>query len=145
MSTVNNKFFNTALDIVSGQKTKVLKYHRSERTKLFFWLGKLISEQESTNTTDPEIHYSLVSSLANFLASKYDSSFNSSLLESAYKLYKRARNLTGQISFRLSFEHYQYLIELPDEEIIYYERQALRDDLNLEDLKKLVSTEQRKD
>ncbi|MEI6729098.1 MAG: hypothetical protein WCK98_05645 [bacterium] len=145
MSDVNNNFLNTALDIVSGQKTKVLKYHRSERTKLFFWLGKLISEQEPVNSTDPEIHFNLVSTLANFLASKYDTSFNSSLLESAYKLYKRARSLTGQISFRLSFEHYQYLIELPDEEIIYYERQALRDDLNLEDLKKLVSTEQQKD
>ena len=145
MSDVNNKFLNTALDIVSGQKTKILKYHRSERTKLFFWLGKLISEQEPVNYTDPEIHYNLVSTLASFLASKYDSSFNSSILESAYNLYKRARNLTGQISFRLSFEHYQYLIELPDEEIIYYERQALRDDLNLEDLKKLVSTEHQKD
>jgi hypothetical protein len=139
MSNVNN-YLSTAFDIVTSQREKIIKYQNSERTKLFFWLGKLIAEQESLDQDQHTAHTRIISTLSEYLCSKFGPNYDSNMLESSYTLYKKAKNLTGQLSFKLPLEHYQYLINLSDDEIIYYEGQALKNNLNLKELTSLVTS-----
>jgi predicted nuclease of restriction endonuclease-like (RecB) superfamily len=151
LSKENNIYIQATQIIDSGRKNIVNSIY-SESTKSYFLLGKLIIQEEQNGQQKAQYGEKIIESLSKKLTLKYGKGFSKSTLKDCRKFYQKIQSLTGelpteksqsltdQFKFRLSFTHYTYLIRLEDEQMSFYEKYAIEQNLSVRQLENAVQS-----
>jgi hypothetical protein len=140
--------YTQAISIIEGGRQNIIDSIYKETTKSYYFLGRLIVEDEQEGNEKAEYGKSIVQNLSKELTLKYGKGFSSSTLWDCQKFYKKLQSLTGelecsqteQLNFQLSFTHYSYLIRLDNEEMKFYEKYAIEQKLSVRGLQKAVKS-----
>jgi predicted nuclease of restriction endonuclease-like (RecB) superfamily len=148
--TVENQklLYTQAITIIEGGRQKIIDSIYKETTKSYYFLGRLIVEDEQEGNKKAEYGKSIVLNLSKELTLKYGKGFSTSTLWDCQKFYKKLQSLTGELecsktetlNFQLSFTHYSYLIRLDSEEMKFYEKYAIEQKLSVRGLQKAVKS-----
>jgi predicted nuclease of restriction endonuclease-like (RecB) superfamily len=106
-------------------------------------LGRLIVEDEQEGRDKAEYGKNIIKNLSKRLTAKYGKGFSVSTLKDCRRFYQKfqfikSQSVTGELNFQLSFTHYTYLIRLDNEEMKFYERYAIEQNLSVRGLQKAV-------
>lgn len=144
--------YSEATKIIDNGRKNVINSIYSESTKSYFLLGKLIVEEEQNGEQKAKYGEKIIESLSKKLTLKYGKGFSKSTLWDCKKFYQKIQALTGefqnqknqsltdQLKFRLSFTHYTYLMRLENQEMNFYEKYAIEQNLSVRQLEKAVQS-----
>ena len=92
----NQKLLYTqAISIIDGGRQNIIDSIYKETTKSYYFLGRLIVEEEQEGNEKAEYGKSIVQNLSKELTLKYGRGFSSSTLWNCQKFYKKLQSLTG--------------------------------------------------
>ncbi len=152
ISKTPKNIYTKAVEIINTARENIVNSIYSESTKSYYLLGKLILEEEQNGDQKAEYGQKIIENLSKELTLKYGRGFSKSTLWDCVKFYKKIQSLTGefqdqknysltgQLQFKLSFTHYTYLIRLETEEMKFYEKYAIEQNLSVRDLEKAVQS-----
>jgi predicted nuclease of restriction endonuclease-like (RecB) superfamily len=149
LTVTNQKLLYTqAMSIIEDGRQNIIDSIYKETTKSYYFLGRLIVEDEQEGNKKAEYGKSIVQNLSKELTLKYGKGFSTSTLWDWHKFYKKLQSLTGELecskterlNFQLSFTHYSYLIRLENEEMKFYEKYAIEQRLSVRGLQKAVKS-----
>jgi predicted nuclease of restriction endonuclease-like (RecB) superfamily len=140
------QLYTQAIKIIDRGRNNVISSIYKETTKSYYLLGRLIVEDEQEGRDKAEYGKNIIKNLSKRLTAKYGKGFSTSTLWDCQKFYKKLQSLTGELiatqndelNFQLSFTHYTYLIRLDNEEMKFYERYAIEQNLSVRGLQKAV-------
>ncbi len=134
----NSILLDKAISIIDNGRKKVVEAIYNESTKSYYKLGELIVAGEQQGEVKAEYGKSIVANLSKKLTLKYGKGFSVSTLWDCKKFYVKLQSVTGVLKFKLSFTHYTYLIRLDDDEMKFYEKYAIEQQLSVRELQKTI-------
>ncbi len=155
---IEKKLFQEAVSIINTGRQKIIQSIYNESTKSYYLLGKLIVEEEQKGKERASYGKQVIRNLSKKLTAKYGRGFSNSTLWDCQKFYKKFKSFfhslkyrklqsaTGvfeeknNFQFKLSFTHYVYLMRLENEEIKFYEKYAIKNNLSVRELQKAVQS-----
>ena len=137
------QLYTQAIKIIDRGRNNVISSIYKETTKSYYLLGRLIVEDEQEGRDKAEYGKNIIKNLSKRLTAKYGKGFSVSTLKDCRRFYQKfqfikSQSVTGELNFQLSFTHYTYLIRLDNEEIKFYERYAIEQNLSVRELQKAV-------
>ncbi len=134
----NEILYNNAISIIDTGRKKVVDSIYRETTKSYYLLGELIVREEQSGEYKAKYGKNTIQNLSKRLTIKYGKGFSASTLKDCRQFYQKSQSLTGEFKFKLSFTHYTYLIRLEDEEMKFYEKHAIEQNLSVRELQKSI-------
>jgi len=137
------QLYTQAIKIIDRGRNNVISSIYKETTKSYYLLGRLIVEDEQEGRDKAEYGKNIIKNLSKRLTAKYGKGFSVSTLKDCRRFYQKfqfikSQSVTGELNFQLSFTHYTYLIRLDNEEMKFYERYAIEQNLSVRGLQKAV-------
>ena len=137
------QLYTQAIKIIDRGRNNVISSIYKETTKSYYLLGRLIVEDEQEGRDKAEYGKNIIKNLSKRLTAKYGKGFSVSTLKDCRRFYQKfqfikSQSVTGELNFQLSFTHYTYLIRLDNEEMKFYERYAIEQNLSVRGLQKVV-------